>query len=126
MRILSGIEESLVHQVRFFYIMYRVQCCYCCGVAFTLIQITLYYVTLYYNYTNHETGMQWISVGSGIEHAEGGGTPEGMKNCGFQIWVNVPSDRKMVRETVNSFIIVYFNIIWLYWYILHRNIHVIM
>ena len=40
-------------------------------------------------------GMQWISVGSGIEHAEGGGTPAGQMMEGFQIWVNVPSDRKM-------------------------------
>eukprot|EP01062_Namystynia_karyoxenos_P056092 TRINITY_DN47048_c0_g1_i1.p1 TRINITY_DN47048_c0_g1~~TRINITY_DN47048_c0_g1_i1.p1 ORF type:complete len:336 (+),score=82.37 TRINITY_DN47048_c0_g1_i1:88-1008(+) len=40
-------------------------------------------------------GMQWISVGSGIEHAEGGGTPEGEMQLGFQIWVNVPSARKM-------------------------------
>lgn len=40
-------------------------------------------------------GMQWISVGSGIEHAEGGGTPAGEYTTGFQIWVNVPSDKKM-------------------------------
>lgn len=40
-------------------------------------------------------GMQWISVGSGVEHAEGGGTPAGDNTTGFQIWVNVPSDRKM-------------------------------
>lgn len=40
-------------------------------------------------------GMQWISVGSGIEHAEGGGTPEGMIDHGFQIWVNVPAKHKM-------------------------------
>lgn len=40
-------------------------------------------------------GMQWISVGSGIEHAEGGGTPKGQNDCGFQIWINVPADRKM-------------------------------
>ena len=40
-------------------------------------------------------GMQWISVGSGIEHAEGGGTPKGEIVEGFQIWVNVPSERKM-------------------------------
>jgi len=40
-------------------------------------------------------GMQWISVGSGIEHAEGGGTPAGETEHGFQIWVNVPSERKM-------------------------------
>ena len=39
--------------------------------------------------------MQWISSGSGIEHAEGGGTPAGMDTEGFQIWVNVPSGNKM-------------------------------
>eukprot|EP00697_Spironema_sp_BW2_P002814 gnl/Spiro4/13753_TR7341_c0_g1_i1.p1 gnl/Spiro4/13753_TR7341_c0_g1~~gnl/Spiro4/13753_TR7341_c0_g1_i1.p1 ORF type:complete len:296 (+),score=56.41 gnl/Spiro4/13753_TR7341_c0_g1_i1:124-1011(+) len=40
-------------------------------------------------------GMQWCSVGSGIEHAEAGGTPAGINTTGFQIWINVPSDRKM-------------------------------
>lgn len=35
--------------------------------------------------------MQWTSAGSGIEHAEGGGTPAGQNNHGFQIWINVPS-----------------------------------
>lgn len=40
-------------------------------------------------------GMQWISVGSGIEHAEGGGTPAGENTTGFQIWINVPSQHKM-------------------------------
>lgn len=40
-------------------------------------------------------GMQWISVGSGIEHAEGGGTPYGEIDHGFQIWVNVPKQYKM-------------------------------
>ena len=48
---------------------------------------------------NRETfsapGMQWCSVGSGIEHAEAGGTPAGNNTAGFQIWVNVPSARKM-------------------------------
>ena len=48
---------------------------------------------------NRETfaspGMQWISVGSGIEHAEGGGTAKGDNMLGFQIWVNVPSKRKV-------------------------------
>ena len=48
---------------------------------------------------NRETfatpGMQWISCGSGIEHAEGGGTPKGDVRKGFQIWINVPSERKM-------------------------------
>jgi redox-sensitive bicupin YhaK (pirin superfamily) len=40
-------------------------------------------------------GMQWCSVGSGIEHAEGGGTPVGQNTTGFQLWINVPSARKM-------------------------------
>mmetsp|Transcript_6189 Transcript_6189/g.10271 ORF Transcript_6189/g.10271 Transcript_6189/m.10271 type:complete len:327 (-) Transcript_6189:181-1161(-) len=48
---------------------------------------------------NRETfstpGMQWISCGSGIEHAEGGGTPAGEVVTGFQIWINVPAERKM-------------------------------
>ena len=40
-------------------------------------------------------GMQWISCGSGIEHAEGGATPKGENMTGFQIWINVPADKKM-------------------------------
>ena len=40
-------------------------------------------------------GMQWVSVGSGIEHAEAFETPAGDETMGFQIWVNVPSARKM-------------------------------
>lgn len=40
-------------------------------------------------------GIQWISVGSGIEHAEGGGTPAGVNMQGFQIWINVPAENKM-------------------------------
>lgn len=48
---------------------------------------------------NRETfetpGIQWISAGSGIEHAEGGGTPAGEEMAGFQIWVNVPKAEKM-------------------------------
>eukprot|EP00668_Euglena_longa_P015191 GGOE01019244.1.p1 GENE.GGOE01019244.1~~GGOE01019244.1.p1 ORF type:complete len:324 (-),score=56.41 GGOE01019244.1:150-1076(-) len=39
-------------------------------------------------------GLQWMSVGSGVEHAEGGGTPAGQTEHGFQIWINVPSNRK--------------------------------
>lgn len=39
-------------------------------------------------------GFQWCSVGSGIEHAEGGGTPAGARSHGFQIWVNVPQKNK--------------------------------
>lgn len=40
-------------------------------------------------------GVQWCSVGSGIEHAEAGGTPAGHNTTGFQIWLNVPSLKKM-------------------------------
>lgn len=40
-------------------------------------------------------GMQWCSVGSGIEHAEGGGTEAGQNTTGFQLWLNVPAARKM-------------------------------
>jgi len=43
---------------------------------------------------NRETfaspGFQWLSVGSGIEHAEGGGTPAGERTHGFQIWMRMP------------------------------------
>jgi len=43
---------------------------------------------------NRETfdspGFQWMSVGSGIEHAEGGGTPAGQRAHGFQIWLRMP------------------------------------
>lgn len=43
---------------------------------------------------NRETfdspGFQWLSVGSGIEHAEGGGTPAGQRTHGFQIWLRMP------------------------------------
>jgi len=48
---------------------------------------------------NRETfatpGMQWVSCGSGVEHAEGGATPEGQAMSGFQLWINVPSAVKM-------------------------------
>ena len=43
---------------------------------------------------NRETydspGFQWMSVGSGVEHAEGGGTPRGQRTHGFQIWLKMP------------------------------------
>jgi len=38
-------------------------------------------------------GFQWLSVGSGIEHAEGGGTPRGETEHGFQIWLRMPAAR---------------------------------
>ncbi|KAL9190629.1 hypothetical protein ACHAXT_000335 [Thalassiosira profunda] len=48
---------------------------------------------------NRETfdspGMQWMSVGSGVVHAEGGANDVGTRVQGFQIWINVPSERKM-------------------------------
>ncbi|CAJ1950770.1 unnamed protein product [Cylindrotheca closterium] len=48
---------------------------------------------------NRETfetpGMQWMSTGSGVEHAEGGATEKGIFMRGFQIWINVPSQHKM-------------------------------
>lgn len=51
---------------------------------------------------NRETfstpGMQWMSVGSGVMHAEGGGTDASKGDDplrGFQIWINVPSQHKM-------------------------------
>jgi redox-sensitive bicupin YhaK (pirin superfamily) len=48
------------------------------------------------NRETYETpGMQWMSTGSGVMHAEGGGTEAGQVVQGFQIWINVPSDRKM-------------------------------
>lgn len=37
-------------------------------------------------------GFQWLSVGSGIEHAEGGGTPLGEQMHGFQIWLRMPTE----------------------------------
>jgi len=40
-------------------------------------------------------GMQWMSVGSGVQHAEGGANEKGDEVQGFQIWINVPSQHKM-------------------------------
>ena len=36
-----------------------------------------------------------MSVGSGVEHAEGGANEKGVFVQGFQIWINVPAGRKM-------------------------------
>jgi quercetin 2,3-dioxygenase len=42
------------------------------------------------NRETYETpGMQWMSTGSGVVHAEGGATPKGTMVQGFQIWINV-------------------------------------
>jgi quercetin 2,3-dioxygenase len=40
-------------------------------------------------------GIQWMRTGSGVEHAEGGGNPEGAAKHGFQLWINLPSKMKM-------------------------------
>jgi len=40
-------------------------------------------------------GLQWMSVGSGVEHAEGGASAKGETLQGFQIWINVPAKHKM-------------------------------
>jgi len=40
-------------------------------------------------------GMQWISAGSGVQHAEGGANGKEDEYQGFQIWINVPSQHKM-------------------------------
>ena len=48
---------------------------------------------------NRETystpGMQWMSTGSGVEHAEGGANDVGDVVQGFQIWINTPSSQKL-------------------------------
>mmetsp|Transcript_23970 Transcript_23970/g.67013 ORF Transcript_23970/g.67013 Transcript_23970/m.67013 type:complete len:333 (-) Transcript_23970:141-1139(-) len=48
---------------------------------------------------NRETyatpGMQWMSCGSGVVHAEGGANEKGTFVQGFQIWINVPGTKKM-------------------------------
>ncbi len=40
-------------------------------------------------------GIQYMRAGSGIEHAEGGGNPPGVAKHGFQIWINLPAEKKM-------------------------------
>lgn len=45
--------------------------------------------------TFNTPGMQWMSTGSGVEHAEGGANEKGQIVQGFQIWINVPSSRKL-------------------------------
>lgn len=40
-------------------------------------------------------GIQWMRCGSGIEHAEGGGNPQGADKHGFQLWINLPKSRRM-------------------------------
>lgn len=40
-------------------------------------------------------GLQWMSVGSGVEHAEGSGAVKGEHSHGFQIWINVPAKHKL-------------------------------
>ena len=36
-----------------------------------------------------------MRAGSGIEHAEGGGNPPHINKHGFQLWINLPSTKKM-------------------------------
>jgi redox-sensitive bicupin YhaK (pirin superfamily) len=49
---------------------------------------------------NRETfeapGMQWMTTGSGVEHAEGGASEANVRQQGFQIWINLPSKYKFV------------------------------
>ena len=40
-------------------------------------------------------GVQWMRTGSGVEHAEGGGNPEGAEKHGFQLWINAAAHDKM-------------------------------
>jgi redox-sensitive bicupin YhaK (pirin superfamily) len=48
------------------------------------------------NRETYETpGMQWMSTGSGVVHAEGGANEKGQSVQGFQIWINVPAGKKM-------------------------------
>eukprot|EP00442_Polarella_glacialis_P055202 CAMPEP_0115050922 /NCGR_PEP_ID=MMETSP0227-20121206/2056_1 /TAXON_ID=89957 /ORGANISM="Polarella glacialis, Strain CCMP 1383" /LENGTH=325 /DNA_ID=CAMNT_0002434837 /DNA_START=117 /DNA_END=1095 /DNA_ORIENTATION=+ len=47
-------------------------------------------------------GIQWMRTGSGVEHAEGGGNPEGANQHGFQIWINLPSGLKMSEPQYGS------------------------
>ncbi|KAH8060468.1 quercetin 2,3-dioxygenase [Aureococcus anophagefferens] len=47
-------------------------------------------------------GFQWMSVGSGVEHAEGGGTPAGERTHGFQIWLKMPRAKMGERATAPS------------------------
>ena len=49
------------------------------------------------NRETYETpGMQWMSTGSGVYHAEGGANEKGSRVTGFQIWINVPAHQKMM------------------------------
>eukprot|EP00971_Amphidinium_carterae_P021061 415590-Amphidinium_carterae.1 len=72
-------------------------------------------------------GMQWMSVGSGIEHAEGGAAPKGAAICcswalglptlhavgetghGFQIWINVPKESMCVAVVAFSWLACFSN-----------------
>ncbi len=50
------------------------------------------------NRETYETpGMQWMNTGSGVMHAEGGANEKGQRVQGFQIWINVPKERKLDR-----------------------------
>jgi len=45
--------------------------------------------------TYDSPGLQWMSTGSGVYHAEGGANARGEPMQGFQIWINVPRSQKM-------------------------------
>lgn len=47
-------------------------------------------------------GLQFMRTGSGVEHAEGGGNPEGAPKHGFQLWVNLPASQKMDDPTYGT------------------------
>ena len=55
---------------------------------------------------NRETyqtpGMQWMNTGSGVMHAEGGSNEKGDRVQGFQIWINVPQERKMDKPAYGT------------------------
>lgn len=48
------------------------------------------------------TQLRKISVGNGIEHAEGGATPKGDMEEGFQLWFNTPSASKKLNPSYGT------------------------
>ena len=48
-------------------------------------------------------GLQWCSTGSGIEHAEGGGTELGEEQEGFQLWINGSYFSVLVFLSIDSY-----------------------
>ena len=47
-------------------------------------------------------GVQWMSAGSGIEHSEMPEQESGLVH-GFQLWINLPADRKMQPPRYREF-----------------------